>query len=89
MEDPNWRVRPASLPSFGPSAALNSNGPVTPEVSPVTHSGAPPSPAANGHSAPRFRFGVPSAKFLSFAGPGGDDFAHGELHTGLINCCFL
>ncbi len=84
VEDQNWRTRPVSLPSFGSTAALSSKGPVTPEQSPVTHSGAPRSPTANGHSAPRFKFGVPSAKFLSFAGPGGDDFARGELHTGLI-----
>ncbi|CAK0787066.1 hypothetical protein CVIRNUC_010282 [Coccomyxa viridis] len=77
VEDRNWRTRPVSLPSFGSTAALSSKGPVTPEQSPVTHSGAPRSPTANGHSAPRFKFGVPSAKFLSFAGPGGDDFARG------------
>jgi hypothetical protein len=84
LEDPNWRLRPPALPSFGTGACKGSNrGPVTPEQSPVTHSGAPPSPGTNGNSAPRFKFGVPGREYLSFAGPGGDDFAQGKQHFNL------
>ena len=84
LEDPNWRKRPASLPRFGASAgpSCNAAGPVTPEQSPVVSSGAPASPVTNGHSGPRFRFGVPDAKHLSFAGPGGDAFAQCVLYSG-------
>ena len=78
LEDPNWRLRPAYLPRLGVSEQANSNGPVTPQQSPVLQRGASPVPATNGHASPRFRFGVPSREYLSFAGPGGDDFAAGE-----------
>lgn len=84
LRDPNWRLRPAVLPSFAAGACNGSNGgPMTPEQSPVTQSGAPSSPGTNGHSGPRFRFGVPGPEYLSFAGPGGDDFAQGEQHLDL------
>lgn len=83
LEDPNWRIRPASLPRFGACTHKSSNGPVTPGQSPVTQRGASSAPATNGHAKPRFRFGVPSAQYLSFAGPGGDDFADGEP----LACC--
>ena len=78
LEDPNWRLRPASLPRFGAARHASSNGPVTPQQSPVIQRGASSSPATNGHATPRFRFGVPSMEYLSFAGPGGNDFAAGE-----------
>ena len=78
LEDPNWRIRPAALPRFGACTQKSSNGPVTPGQSPVIQRGASSTPATNGHAKPRFRFGVPSAQYLSFAGPGGDDFADGK-----------
>ena len=78
LEDPNWRVRPVSLPRFGAGKHTSSNGPLTPEQSPVSQRGGSSLPATNGHAKPRFTFGVPSAEYLSFAGPGGADFAHGE-----------
>ena len=83
LEDPNWRIRPASLPRFGACTQKSSNGPVTPGQSPVIQRGASFAPATNGHAKPRFRFGVPSVQYLSFAGPGGDDFATGE-GTGTV-----
>ena len=76
LEDPTWRPRPAMLPRFGAAKHNSSNGPSTPEQSPVAQRS--PSPAANGHASPKFRFGVPSAQYLSSAGPGGDDFAKGK-----------
>ena len=76
LEDPNWRLRPASEPRFGPS--MSTNGPLTPEQSPVIQSERSPSPTTNGHASPRFTFGVPSTEYLSFAGPGGNEFARGE-----------
>ena len=83
LEDPNWRLRPASLPRFGAARHASSNGPVTPQQSPVIQRGASSLPATNGHATPRFRFGVPSMEYLSFAGPGGDDFAAGESSARL------
>lgn len=80
--DPNWRSRPMVLPKFGCPAHQDATLPCTPGQSqpslPLIPNGVP---SANGHAAAAgsFRFGVPSAKHLSFAGPGGDAFAEGEM----------
>ena len=78
LADPNWRAPPEVVPEFGPAASGE-----LPEATPPSTPGqfAPGSPGGlpNGHAhEPSFRFGLPEAKFLSFAGPGGDAFAKGE-----------
>ncbi len=67
---------------------MSTNGPLTPEQSPVIQSERSPSPTTNGHASPRFTFGVPSTEYLSFAGPGGNEFARGEPSFRMGYNCF-
>jgi hypothetical protein len=78
LADPSWRVRPALLPTFGCASDHEATPPSTPgqsqPSSPLVPNG---NHVPNGSPASSFRFGVPSSKYLSFAGPGGDSFEAG------------
>lgn len=79
LADPNWRVPPPVLPTFGPAASVQQEA--TPPSTPGQSAPGSPGGLPNGHAAasPSFRFGLPDAKYLSFAGPGGDAFVQGRL----------
>ena len=86
LADPNWRVPPEVVPEFGPARwgqLQEATPPSTPGQSAPGSPGGLPNGHAPGHG-PSFRFGLPEARYLSFAGPGGDAFAKGEFFAAFL-----
>lgn len=77
--DPCWRPQPA-LGHAGPDTMSNGNA----------HDGSLANGhGQNGHAPPTFTFGVPSAEFLDFSGPGGPAVAAGaysDANTSIMAC---